>query len=108
PAIEAEVGSALRKGFDEILAKLADRSVAFNRPVVLAHGDSHYFRVDKPLPAPTQDENVKDAVRRLEDFTRVETFGDGEVHWIEVVADPKTPEVFRFSARIVEANKYAR
>ncbi|HEX5658527.1 MAG TPA: hypothetical protein VFX59_15095 [Polyangiales bacterium] len=108
PAIEAEVGSALRKGFDNILAKLAERSIAFNRPVVLAHGDSHYFRVDKPLVAPTQDDSVKDAPRRLEDFTRVETFGDGEVHWVEVVIDPKTPEVFRFTARIVESNKYGR
>lgn len=108
PAFEAEEGSDLRKGFEEILAKLSARSTAFARPVVLAHGDSHYFRVDKPLLAPTQDANVEDAPRRLEDFTRVETFGDGEVHWVEVVADPKTPEVFRFTARIVEANKYTR
>jgi hypothetical protein len=108
PAIEAAVGSAARKGFDEILDLLAKRSIEFNRPVVLAHGDSHYFRVDKPLPSPTHDANVSDAVRRLEDFTRVETFGDGEVHWVEVVVDPKTPEVFRFTARIVEANKYNR
>ncbi len=108
PSFEAAEGSALRKGFDEILAKLRDRSIAFNRPVILAHGDSHYFRVDKPLLAPTQDANVNDAPRRLEDFSRVETFGDGEVHWIEVVVDPKTPEVFKFTARIVEANKYGR
>jgi hypothetical protein len=108
PALEAAEGSAPRKGFDGVLAKLAERSIAFGRPVVLAHGDSHYFRVDKPLPAPTQDAQVSDAPRRLEDFTRVETFGDGEVHWVEVVIDPKTPEVFRFTARIVEANKYTR
>lgn len=108
PALESDPGTPERKGFDEILDKLSVRSAAFARPVVLAHGDSHFFRVDKPLIAPTVDADVEDAPRRLEDFTRVETFGDGEVHWVEVVADPKRPEVFRFYARIVEVNKYAR
>jgi hypothetical protein len=108
PAFEQAQGSDLRNGFDELLARIGQRSIEFARPVVLAHGDSHLFRVDKPLTAPTTDPNIESAARRLEDFTRVETFGDGEVHWIEVEVDPKTPEVFRVQARIVEANKYVR
>jgi hypothetical protein len=108
PSFEAAEGSDLRKGFEEVLTRISQRSIAFARPVVLAHGDSHLFRTDKPLLAPTSDANVTSAKRRLEDFTRVETFGDGEVHWVEVLVDPKTPEVFRFNARIVEANKYVR
>ena len=36
-------------GFQSILTKLRDLTVAFKKPVVLVYGDSHYFRVDKPL-----------------------------------------------------------
>jgi len=36
--------------------------------VAYVHGDSHYFRVDKPF--------LDAKGRRLENFTRVETFGD--------------------------------
>jgi hypothetical protein len=50
------------------------------------HGDSHYFRVDKPL--------LDDQGRRLENFTRVETFGDNaatglnDVQWVKALVDP--------------------
>jgi hypothetical protein len=27
---------------------LREETVAFRKPVVLVHGDSHYFRIDKP------------------------------------------------------------
>jgi hypothetical protein len=104
PAIEAALGDPLRVGFEEILAKIAARALAFGRPVLVAHGDSHYFRIDKPLIAPT----VSAGPRRLEDFTRVENFGDTDVHWVEIIADPRSPEVFRVVPHIVEANKFAR
>lgn len=63
--------------------------------MALAHGDSHYFRVDMPR-----------MVTRgfLKNLTRVETFGALNVHWIRVTVDPRTPEVFRFDAEIIEAN----
>jgi hypothetical protein len=35
-------------GFAELRAALAQEAAAFGRPVVLVHGGSHYFRVDKP------------------------------------------------------------
>src|SRR5262245_36599942 len=42
-------------GFEEFLKVLEEETVRFGKPVVLAHGDSHYFRVDKPLPRPDPD-----------------------------------------------------
>jgi hypothetical protein len=36
-------------GFHDILSELRDLTIAFKQPVVLVHGDSHYFMVDKPL-----------------------------------------------------------
>jgi len=92
-------------GFQEYLVALRNEVVAFRKPVAYVHGDSHYFRVDKPL----QDAQG----RRVENFTRVETFGDNQangnndVHWLEVIVDPRSREVFSYQARIVPANRTA-
>jgi hypothetical protein len=72
-------------------------------PSSYVHGDTHYFRVDKPL----LDSNGM----RLENFTRVETFGDNaanglnDVHWVKALVDPKSRDVFAFQAQIVPANR---
>jgi len=74
---------------------LREETEAFGRPVVMAHGDSHYFRIDKPL-------RRKRDNRRLWNFTRVETFGAGDVNWIEVTVDPESDNVFSFDQRIAK------
>jgi hypothetical protein len=51
--------------------------------------------------------------RRLENFTRVETFGDNQangnndVHWVKVLVDPRSREVFAYQAQIVPGNRTA-
>lgn len=51
------------------------------------------------------------AGRRLENFTRVETFGDNQangtndVNWLKVTVDPRRREVFSYEAQIVLANR---
>jgi hypothetical protein len=90
-------------GFQSFLVALRNETIAFGRPVVYVHGDSHYFRVDKPL--------LDAAGSRLENFTRVETFGDNaatglsDVHWVKALVDPYSRDVFAFQAQIVPANK---
>jgi len=92
-------------GYQVFLLALRDEVVAFERPVAYVHGDSHYFRVDKPF----QDAQG----RRLENFTRVQTFGDNQgngnndVHWLKVVVDPSVREVFAYQPQIVPANRTA-
>jgi hypothetical protein len=92
-------------GFGDFLRALRDETIAFGRPVVYVHGDSHYFRIDKPL------ENS--AGQRLENFTRLETFGDhqengnNDVNWVKVLIDPRSREVFSFQEEIVPANRTA-
>jgi len=89
-------------GFQAFLQAVRDETIAFGRPVAYVHGDSHYFRIDKPL----QDANGK----RLENFTRVETFGDNavnglnDVHWVKALVDPQSRDVFAFQAEMVPAN----
>ena len=92
-------------GFFDVLTTLRDQVAAFKKPVVLVHGDSHYFRVDKPL----QDSQG----RFLENFTRVETFGDNapngtnSVQWVKALIDPHSRDVFAFQPQIVPANRVA-
>jgi len=97
-------------GFQQFLAALRTEVIVYENPVAYVHGDSHYFRVDKPF--------LDTEGRRLENFTRVETFGDNtfrtdpasddnNVHWVKVFVDASTSEVFAYQAQIVPANRVA-
>ena len=97
--------NAASDGFHDFLVALRDDVIAFRKPVAVVHGDSHYFRIDKPL------EDTQG--RRLENFTRVETFGDhqengnNDVNWLKVTVDPSSREVFSYQPQIVPANRTA-
>lgn len=97
-------------GFVDFLLALRAEVIAFKKPVAYVHGDSHYFRVDKPL----LDANGV----RVSNFTRVETFGDhavsghpewddNDVQWLKVYVNPKSREVFSYQPQIVPANLVA-
>jgi hypothetical protein len=92
-------------GFQEFLVALRDQVIAFAKPVAYVHGDSHYFRIDKPF--------LNAAGARLENFTRVETFGDhqengiNDVHWLKVLVDARRREVFSYQPQIVPGNRTA-
>jgi hypothetical protein len=70
-------------------------TVAFGRPVVLVHGETHIQRIDRPMTSSTSGE-------RVENFTRVETFGSPEVGWVRAGVDTSEPEVFTFQPETVE------
>jgi hypothetical protein len=94
-------------GYFDYLVALRNEVIAFQRPVAYVHGDSHYFRVDRPML------NANGV--RLENFTRVETFGDNasnvtltnDVQWVKVLVDPRSREVFAYQAQIVPGNRVA-
>jgi hypothetical protein len=84
--------------FTNFKASLVGHVRAFGRPVALANGDSHFFRIDKPL---------FDANREtLQTFTRVEGFGSPHGHWVRVQVDPSRPEVFSFRQELVAENLF--
>ncbi len=85
-------------GFGEFLVALEEETLKFGKPVVLAHGDSHYFRVDKPLPRPDPDGYRR---QRLVNFTRVENFGSPDLHWVRGIVDARDPELFSFKPEIL-------
>jgi len=92
-------------GFQEILLALRDEVIAFRKPVAYVHGDTHYFRLDKPF--------LDAQGRRLENFTRLETYGDNapngtnDVNWVKVRVDASSREVFTYQPQVVPGNRVA-
>lgn len=84
-------------GFDDFLTVLEKETLSFKKPVVFVHGDTHTFRIDKPLTG-------SKSKRMIENFTRVETFGFKNTHWLRATIDPTNPNVFQFNQEIVKEN----
>jgi hypothetical protein len=82
--------------FPDYIDALRNVTLAFDGQVALVHGDSHYFKVDMPLNTP------QGGV--VANFTRVETFGSRNTHWVAATIDADDPYVFTFQQRIVSAN----
>ncbi|HWC11108.1 MAG TPA: hypothetical protein VG455_07790 [Acidimicrobiales bacterium] len=75
-------------GFDAFLAALRDETVRFRRPVALVHGDTHTYRLDRPM---------RDAEGRpVPNFVRCETFGYPDLGWVKATVDHRDPDLFRF------------
>ncbi len=83
--------------FGDYIDALGEQLESYGKPVALFHGDTHLFRIDKPLYS-------KKTKRLFENFTRVETFGWPDTHWVRVSVDPNDPQLFRFKAEIVREN----
>jgi hypothetical protein len=94
-------------GFSDFLSMLEQEVVAYGKPVLFLHGDTHYFRVDKPLFR-TGESGPGDRGRQVENFTRVEVFGFPDAHWVRISVDPGDPSVFSFKEEIVQANRFRR
>jgi hypothetical protein len=82
-------------GFDNILAALTDETCDFDGQVLLIHGDTHFFKHDQPLV---------DQADLLENFTRLETFGSPNTHWVKVTVDPRTRGLLVIEPMIVSGN----
>jgi len=93
-------------GFADMRDAVEQEAIAFRKPVVLVHGDSHYFRVDNPYrlrPPPGQQQS-----QGPENFLRLELFGSPSHHWVEVTVSPDDPNVFTIRPRIVAENLVKR
>jgi hypothetical protein len=89
---------------------LRDRTIAFGKPVVLVHGDTHIHRIDKGGKI-NSDGSVNPNWPDIPNFTRVETYAGGPPaggagplqpeKWIRATVDPKSPQVFSFTTESV-------
>ena len=89
-------------GYTEFLKALKVEVLDYEKPIVLVHGDTHYFRVDKPIIL--DDKSGGGRGRVVEHFTRVELFGYPESHWVRATVDPSDPNVFSFRPEMVKEN----
>ncbi len=87
--------SYVRPGYEALDQRLRHHAKTFTKPIVLAVGDTHIFRVDKPL---------YDGNNVVEHFTRVEGFGHPNVHWVRIVVNPDSSEVFEIHQELIEEN----
>jgi hypothetical protein len=102
-------------GYSDFVTTLRNRTVQFNKPVVLAHGDTHYYRLDRPMtgtyPACAGAQSPCTAVAvpasptdRIDNFLRLEVFAQNDVHWVRVSVDDEDPDLFSFSPQRVAGN----
>jgi hypothetical protein len=75
-------------GYSDFFHTLIEETHAYSGKVLLVHGDSHYYKIDKPM--------FNDDGRLTANFTRVEVFGSADNSWIEMTVDPRTENVFSF------------
>ncbi|MEP6771756.1 MAG: hypothetical protein ABI893_08165 [Polaromonas sp.] len=79
-------------GYRNFISNVIAETEQFAGQVLLVHGDTHFFKVDKPLYSPT---------RLLPNLTRLQTFGSPLIHWVRVTVEPKNPNVFAIQPVIV-------
>lgn len=80
-------------GYRNFIEKLVAETEQFKGQVLLVHGDTHFFKMDKPLHSPT---------RLLANLTRLQTFGSPLIHWVRVTVDAKNANVFTIQPVIVK------
>ena len=100
---------------------LRARTVAFGKPVVLVHGDTHLQRIDKGGQAGRPLDSSCPSSRNwcwpeISNFTRVETWAGGPADsqstamhpnkWIRATVDPSDPKVFSFVTECVASGAY--
>lgn len=72
-------------GYRNFIDKVVSETEQFRGQVLYVHGDTHFFKLDKPLYSPT---------RVLPNLTRLQTFGSPVLHWVRVTVNVRDPNVF--------------
>jgi len=106
-------------GYADFISTLRTRTIQWGKPVVYVNGDTHYFRIDRPMtgtyPGCTGGQNTiatpcvaiaapGSPTDRVDNFTRVEVFGQNDVHWVRGFIDTDDPRVFTFAPQTVTGN----
>ena len=72
-------------GYRNFITQVIKQTEGFSGQVLLVHGDTHFFKLDKPLYSPT---------KVLANLTRLQTFGSPLLHWVKVNVDPASEALF--------------
>ncbi len=83
--------------YDPFLNALIEEMHGFPKPVLYVHGDTHLFRINRPLLNPKTG-------RFFENFTRLETFGWPDSGWVRVAVNPASAQLFELHPEMLPAN----
>jgi hypothetical protein len=83
-------------GYQAFLLAVVKETENYKGQVLLVHGDTHFFKVDKPLYSPS---------KVLPNLTRLQTFGSPNLHWVKVTVDDKRESVFDIEPVMVQHAK---
>ena len=90
--------------YDNTKQALLTNTIAFKKPVLLQNGDEHWYQLDMPMNETAGKLVQRDKGALVTNFTRVQTFGSGFNHWVELTIDPKNPLLFSFTPKLIAAN----
>jgi hypothetical protein len=93
--------SQLESGMQESFFVIEDETIVYDRPVLMIMGDSHIFRIDKPILGARSGEPI-------ENFTRLEVPGSNLAHWVRVRVDSSRRSMFAFEPEYVRENHAAQ
>jgi hypothetical protein len=98
-------------GYADFITTVRNRAKNQSKQILIVGGDTHYFRVDKPLTSlypecllnatPCR---ADQAGARLMNVTRTEVFAQTDMHWTKVKIEPKNPMLFVIEPQTVFAN----
>ncbi|CAB4333927.1 unannotated protein [freshwater metagenome] len=90
--------------FANVKQALLTNTLKFKKPVLLQNGDEHWYQVDMPMNETDGKLIEKDKGSLVENFTRVQTFGSGFNHWVELIIDPRAENLWTFKVHIIKEN----
>ena len=90
--------------YDADKQALLTNAVSFIKPVLLQNGDEHWYQLDMPMNETAGKLVQKDKGALVANFTRVQTFGSGFNHWVELNVDPNKPGLWTFTPHIIAGN----
>lgn len=79
-------------GYRNFMSQVENLTANFRGQVLLVHGDTHFFKIDKPLHS---------YFKLLPNLTRLQTFGSPHIHWVKVTVNPTSDNVFQISPVMV-------
>ena len=82
------------EGYGPFVRALRAHVAAFPGEVLFIHGDTHTYRMDRPL--------TDEKGREFANFTRLETYGSPDMGWVRVVVDTAKGEVVEIEPRLMK------
>lgn len=100
PNFEKERYEVDRQGFNNIIDRIEQLTIAFGKPVLLMHGDYHQMFIDHPIKT-----RIGNATFAYNKFLRIQSYGAPDLNWVKINVDTSKEMVFSVELINVEEVK---